>query len=198
VTPQVLDRLKRRQLQTTFFVIGSRASKPEGVPLMQRAIAEGHSIGAHTFSHTKPLGKMPAVEAVREFNMTEEAITAAGVDRRLFRPYGGGGKIGKHLMQRGVLDLLVERRYTCVLWNSVPGDWRDPEGWLGRAVSDIATRDWSLVVLHDINAAAMGHLDAFLDHLAGDGYEWRQDFPPDCTPIVDGRIVRPTDDLVSD
>jgi len=102
------------------------------------------------------------------------------------------------LMPRAVADLLVARQYTCVLWNSVPGDWRDPEGWLPRALADVETRDWSLVVLHDINAAAMAHLDEFLQRLTQSGYEFRQDFPPDCTPIVDGRILQPIEGLVTD
>ena len=194
----VLELLARFGIKTTFFVLGRKVSTPEGAALAARALAEGHQIGNHTFSHRVPLGLLPPEEALAEMDATERAITALGVTRRLFRPYGGGGKIGKHLMPRVVADLLVERGYTCVLWNSVPGDWRDPEGWLARALTDVETREWSLVVLHDINAAAMAHLEEFLQRLTQSGYEFSQHFPPDCTPIVDGRIVHPIDGLVTD
>jgi len=100
-------------------------------------------------------------------------------------------------MQPALVDRLVEQRYTCVLWNSVSGDWRDPEGWLPRALADVTTRDWSLVVLHDINAASMAHLGTFLDHLQRDGYEFTQEFPPACLPIIDGRIVGAIDQLAA-
>ena len=198
VTPMVLDLLARYGVRATFFVLGSKASTAEGAALVARARAEGHWIGNHTYSHRTPLGLLPPDEAVRELNSTEQAIVAAGETRRIFRPYGGGGRIGKHLLQRSVVDLLIVRRYTCVLWNCVPGDWRDPEGWLERALLDIETRDWSLVVLHDIASGAMRHLERFLEELTSRGYQMRQEFPPECTPIVDGRILRPIDDLVSD
>jgi hypothetical protein len=80
-----------------------------------------------------------------------------------------------------------------VLWNSVPGDFRDPDGWMERALADCRTREWSLVVLHDISNGAMRHLDSFLRKLRDDGHALVQEFPPDCTPIVGGKIVQPLD-----
>jgi cellulose synthase/poly-beta-1,6-N-acetylglucosamine synthase-like glycosyltransferase/peptidoglycan/xylan/chitin deacetylase (PgdA/CDA1 family) len=48
-TPQILDILKREHVPASFFVIGSAAAKhPE---LVQRAFAEGHEIGNHSFTH---------------------------------------------------------------------------------------------------------------------------------------------------
>jgi hypothetical protein len=136
-------------------------------------------------------------EAIEEFDATTRAIAALGETRRIFRPYGGGGKIGPHLMQRAVVERMVAERYTCVVWNVVPGDWRDPEGWLARAEGMVENHNWSLVVLHDIHAQAMRHLDAFLGHLVKQGFEFRQDFPPGCMPIVDGRIAMPLENFSS-
>ena len=193
----VLDCLARHGILATFFALGSRLTTTESAALARRALAEGHRIGNHTYSHRVPLGLLPAAEALREIDDTERAITAIGETRRLFRPYGGGGRIGKHLLQPCVVDLLVERQYTCVLWNCVPGDWRDPDGWMARALAAVETRDWSLVVLHDINLQAMRHLDGFIAELLQRGYEFSQDYPPDCTPIVDGKIVHAMEDLVT-
>jgi hypothetical protein len=97
------------------------------------------------------------------------------------------------LLHPAVVERLTLGGYTCVLWNSVPGDYRDPDGWMERALADCRTRDWSLVVLHDLPNGAMRHLDSFLRKLREDGHRFTQEFPPECTPIVAGKIVQPLD-----
>ena len=157
--------------------------------MARRALAAGHRIGNHTFSHRRPLGLLTAEEAREEFDRTTRAIAAVGETRRVFRPYGGGGRIGPHLLQASVVERMIAEKYTCVVWNVVPGDWRDPDGWLERAKGQVECRNWSLVVLHDIHARAMGHLEDFLRHLEAEKFEFREDFPPESTPIVDGRVT---------
>src|SRR5690606_23763141 len=51
VTPWVLDELKKHNAKATFFCIGENVKKhPE---IFRRIIAEGHSVGNHTFNHLK-------------------------------------------------------------------------------------------------------------------------------------------------
>jgi len=88
--------------------------------------------------------------------------------------------------------------YWCVLWNCVPGDWRDPEGWVEKAVAGCHARPWSLVVLHDLPTGAMVHLDRFIRTLKEDGFELPQEYPPECVPIADGVIVQPMDEYVAE
>jgi peptidoglycan/xylan/chitin deacetylase (PgdA/CDA1 family) len=190
VTPYVLERLAARGIRTTFFMLGRKLAAPQGPEVARRVLEAGHWIGNHTYSHTTPLGLLTAEEALAEFDATARAIARVGETRRLFRPYGGGGRQGPHLMQRAIVDRMVEQGYTCVLWNCVPGDFRDPEGWLPRAIAGVEAQNWPLVVLHDISLAAMRHLDGLLDYLEGRRYEFQQDFPPQCTPIVGGRVAR--------
>ena len=52
VTPAVLDVLHRRGVAATFFVTGQRLSRYRAPA--ERAAAEGHWIGNHTWSHTYP------------------------------------------------------------------------------------------------------------------------------------------------
>src|ERR1044071_1555862 len=48
ITPRILDALKSHHAHATFFVLGANAVRhPE---LLRRMVAEGHSIGSHTFS----------------------------------------------------------------------------------------------------------------------------------------------------
>jgi hypothetical protein len=52
------------------------------------------------------------------------------------------------------------------------------------------------MVLHDLPTGAMNQLDAFLVQALQAGIEIVQEFPPNCVPIVNGRIVRPIEPYV--
>jgi len=189
----VLDCLARHGIQSTFFVLGQKVSTPAGLDLALRASRDGHWIGNHTWSHAGRLGEGTREVALEEFERTEAALSWLKQPVPLFRPRGGAGKLGRGLLHPAVVDRLTSGGYTCVLWNSVPGDFRDPDGWMNRALADCQTRSWTLVVLHDLPNGAMRHLDSFLRKLRDDGHELMQDFPPDCTPMVRGKIVQPLD-----
>jgi peptidoglycan-N-acetylglucosamine deacetylase len=190
VTPGVLDLLARYHIRATFFVMGRKAVTKEGRELIGRAIHEGHWIGNHTYTHAAALGRLDRATALREFEQAEQALAWIEQPRRLFRP-PGSGELGRHLLQPAIVDRLAAGLYTCVLWNSVPGDYRDPDGWLERAMVDCCSRSWTLMALHDIPNGAMAHLDEFLARLKGGGFELTQEFPPDCLPIVEGKVILP-------
>jgi peptidoglycan/xylan/chitin deacetylase (PgdA/CDA1 family) len=196
VTPYVLDCLAAHGLKATFFVLGRKVSEPARARIARRAIEEGHQIGNHTFTHSTPLGELSRAAALDEFERTEQALASVNPPQRLFRPYGGRGSMGHHLLHPVVVEKLEAGGYTCVLWNSVPGDWQHPDEWVARALADCRLRPWSLVVLHDLPTGAMAHLDAFIRQLKDDGVELTGEYPPDCLPIVNGRIVLPIEQYV--
>jgi peptidoglycan-N-acetylglucosamine deacetylase len=196
VTPAVFDCLARRNIKATFFVFGRKAITPEGSALLHRASAEGHWIGNHTFTHSAPLGRLDRAAALSEFEQAEQALAWLNQPQKLFRP-PGSGQLGKHLLHPAVIERLIAGGYSCVLWNSVPGDYRDPDGWLERALADCQSRAWTLLVLHDKQNGAMAHLEEFLERLEAAGVEFVQDFPPDCVPIVGGKVVLPLDPYVN-
>ena len=195
-TPLVLDCLGQHGIKATFFVLGRKVSTPDGLDLARRASREGHWMGNHTWSHVGRLGEGTREVALHEFERTEEALSWLKQPVPLFRPRGGAGKLGRGLLHPAVVERLTLGGYTCVLWNSVPGDYRDPDGWMERALADCRTREWSLVVLHDLPNGAMRHLGSFLRKLREQGYQFTQDFPPDCTPIVGGKIMQPLDEFL--
>jgi len=196
-TPQVLDCLACHRAKATFFVVGTNVCAEGGESLVRRANREGHWIGNHTFTHKTPLGELDTASALSEFERTEQALSWLTQPKRLFRPYGRAGQLGGHLLHPAVVDRLQAGGYTCVLWNCVPGDWRDPQGWVEQAVAYCQSHAWSLVVLHDQPHAAMPHLDRFLHWIDTEGIEIRQDYPPECVPIVDGNVVGSIDPYVA-
>lgn len=197
VTPKVLASLAARGIETTFFVLGRKIVEPAGRDMALAARAAGHRLANHTYTHTTPLGELGDPAALDEVMRTDALLEEMGVTEKLFRPFGGGGKLGPHLMSPGVVRFLAEKRYSCVLWNSIPRDWADPEGWVERALEQMRGQDWTLMVLHDLPTGAMDHLERFLDRAEAAGARFRSDFPPALVPIVDGQPVRPLDDCVA-
>ena len=192
ITEGVLEILSARRIPATFFVIGERLGTAAGRALAQRAHAQGHWIGNHSLTHSVPLGENADAEyARREIEEAQKQIGELAHREKLFRPMGGGGAIGPHLLSRAALDCLQAGEYTCVLWSSVPGDWKDQEGWVERCLADVAAQDWATVVLHDIENASLPRLSEFLDRLATLDVEYRQDVPDDVVMLRRGEIVSP-------
>ena len=198
VTPRVLDILGERTIKTTFFVIGKKLDDPERRWIAARAHHEGHWIGNHTFTHSIPLGQQPdANTAESEIKRTQAAIGDLAHTQRWFRPFGGGGNLDERLLKPSVVEYLTRNKHSCVLWNAIPRDWDDPDGWVDRALAQCRSQPWSLVVLHDLPSGAMDHLEAFIDRAHDEGARFHQDFPPDCVPIRAGEIVRSITPYVS-
>lgn len=190
VTPAVLDVLRRHAVTAHFFVLGKNIADAAGRRLVARALEEGHHVGNHSFSHETPLGEDPRPDAVEaEIVATERLLAPLVASPRRFRPFGGGGIVGRHLLSRAAADYLLDHGYTCVLWNSVPRDWVDPGGWPGRALADCGAQPHAVVVLHDIPNACLAGLEAFIEGARAAGIELVDDLPLACTPILDGRAV---------
>lgn len=186
-TPLVLDVLARHGAKATFFVLGRHLATEQGRALAARIVAEGHRLGNHSWSHETPLGEDPRPDAVdRELGDTQALLDPLWSGPRWFRPFGGGGHLGPHLLSGATVRWMAENRATAVLWNSVPRDWEDPEGWVERALADVERLPHTLIVLHDIVPEAMAGLDRFLTELRALGHTLSDDLPADCLPIVDG------------
>jgi peptidoglycan/xylan/chitin deacetylase (PgdA/CDA1 family) len=199
VTPFVLDTLAVRGIRSTFFVIGCKAELPGGMALVERAHSEGHWIGNHTWTHSVPLGERDEPDLVdAEVVRTQDLIGPFAQKPKLFRPFGGGGNLDRRLLNKRVVRHLCAEGFTCVLWNAVPRDWADPQGWVETALAQVASQPATLMVLHDLPTGAMRLLPDFLDAVTERGGRFRQEFPTDCLPIVDGKIVRPLDEFVTE
>jgi peptidoglycan-N-acetylglucosamine deacetylase len=188
-TPGVLEVLARRGVRAAFFVLGRRLEDTQAHAIAERAADEGHLIGNHSYTHEVPLGEDPREDAVaREIVATDLMLGRLAGECKLFRPFGRGGKIGRHLLSAAAAEYLIANRYSCILWNSVPEDWIRPDEWAARALTDCAARERTLVVLHDIVPAAMRHLDGFIAAALDAGHTFAQEFPADCVPIDRGTV----------
>ena len=186
ITEVVLEVLAAHEVPATFFAIGHQLVTPAGEELGRQIVASGHRLGGHTWSHSVQFGVAGHDVILDELARTRAALDIAGGEALLFRPYGAGGVIDDRLMSPFGSAALCSGGYTCVLWNVLPGDWRDPDGWVDATLAEIGQHAWSVVVLHDIVDAALPRLDEFLCELNRRDPTWSQEFPDDCTPIRDG------------
>ncbi len=114
MTDKILDILEEYDIPATFFVIGENAVNYPA-PL-RRAVALGHEIGNHTFSH-KHIANMSRPYIEKELSDTETVITAiSGAAVTLFRP--PEGNVGG-----AVLEAAAHCDYRVILWTVDTHDW---------------------------------------------------------------------------
>lgn len=107
ITPWVLDLLRKENVKATFFCVGENVQKHPDV--YRRILAEGHSVGNHTFNH------------VQGFRKTNEEYygnieKAAGlIDSDLFRPPHGRIKASQYYH--------LKRRFRIIMWDVVSCDY---------------------------------------------------------------------------
>ncbi|HCN49026.1 MAG TPA: polysaccharide deacetylase family protein [Chryseobacterium sp.] len=84
-TPKFLDLLQKHQVKATFFCIGKQIEKyPE---TFQRIIAEGHTIGNHTLSHSNSTGFLSASKMRAEIENCDKVMKTMGnIETDLYRP----------------------------------------------------------------------------------------------------------------
>lgn len=199
ITERVLDILERQGIRSTFFVIGRNLADPEAASLARRSHAAGHWIGNHTFSHSVAFGDRPDPNfAAYEIATAQRAIGELSHPNNLFRPYGNSGLVGRHLLSRAAIGYLLANRIQTVLWNSVPGDWRDAAGWIETCIAQVLENEWSVVVLHDIEGGCLPRLPELLQRLNDLGAVYEQDFPESVILTRAGKTVSLSPEYVSD
>lgn len=107
VTPWVLDMLSKHNAKATFFCIGKNAEQyPE---LIARIREEGHSIGNHTYSHTKSLLNT-CEHYVEDVDLGNEFLQS-----NLFRP--PYGRLTTSQARR------LSERYHIIMWDTLSRDY---------------------------------------------------------------------------
>jgi peptidoglycan/xylan/chitin deacetylase (PgdA/CDA1 family) len=140
-TSHILDAFSAHGGQATFFVLGSSIAGNED--LLKRAVAEGHELGNHLFSHESPIGRSD-VFIWREIEQANRAIyEAASSSPSLVRPPFG------HEPER-VATVGAGLGFThVVLWSIMSSDWENPAPQLIAQRVLRAAEPGALVLLHD-------------------------------------------------
>ncbi|WP_134699809.1 exo-beta-N-acetylmuramidase NamZ domain-containing protein [Ammoniphilus sp. YIM 78166] len=190
LTSQVLDILKEHQVKATFFVIGKNIKGNEQV--LKRAVAEGHVIAGHTFSHdyNKIYRNVEAFFKDLEAG-NKEIQRATGVKPTVFRfPGGSNNGVSKpaqdpklygkdQWIMHDLVKESVKRGYTYYDWNVSVGD-ASPTGYtaesaLQRVVDGAKGKKEIVVLAHDTAAKAntVKALPGIIQHLKQEGFTFK-------------------------
>jgi peptidoglycan/xylan/chitin deacetylase (PgdA/CDA1 family) len=184
-TRRVLAALADQCVHATFFLIGQNAAHNRD--LVRKIVADGHSIGHHTWSH-RILGRVGQSVAEDEINRGIAAVEdiagkpqvqrgvaqsgAASEPTRFFRFPGfvSTPKLLDELNGRGMVIFGAD------LWAS---DWNKmtPDQELAQIVGRLKAARKGIILFHDIKAQTAAMLPGFLHFLKDNGYHVVQVVP---------------------
>ncbi len=162
-TPQILKLLKPYNAKATFFCIGKHIeANPE---IVQQIVAEGHTIGNHSYSHATNFGFFRKKRTVQELSKTDTLIEKiTGAKNTLFRPPYG-------VTNPSIAKALTETNHTVIGWNVRSYDTviKKPTKVLNRLKKRISPG--SIILLHDTHSRCPEIVERLLQFLKKEGYE---------------------------
>ena len=168
-TPKVLDALKSECVRATFFLLGRNvAAHPQ---FARRALAEGHSVGHHSYSHPL-LDRMPFARAVAEIDRGIAADELALYGERRRTPTTPFFRFPGFASSHALLDRMSERGLVVFGADVWASDWvpMTPEQELRLILSRIEQVGRGIVLFHDTKAQTAHMLPAFLRELKRRSY----------------------------
>lgn len=160
VTPDVLEILKKYNIEATFFCVGENVMKyPE---IYRQIIENGHSTGNHTFNHIKGLSS-----SVKYYIENVEKASEY-IRSNMFRPPYG-------LMKQSQFNRL-HKKYNIIMWDVISCDYDrglTPENCTQNVMCYV--RDGSIITFHDSLKARKNVLESLprvIENLVDQGYSF--------------------------
>lgn len=157
-TEQLLDGLKERGVQATFFVTGEHAELHPDI--IERMNEEGHIIGNHTYSHMQ-LTKGNRDSFKDELIKTNQILNEITGEEVMYvrPPYGTWDK-----------SFETELNMIPVLWNIDPLDWcsQDVTGVVNKVMKEADEN--AIILMHDYYETSVTAALQIVDRLQEKGY----------------------------
>lgn len=162
-TEKVLDLLKEHNAKATFFCIGKQIEQYPDI--FKRIIAEGHTVGNHTFTHSNKTGFFSKQQIIEELELTNGLIERHSLKKaKFFRPPFGvtNPKIAAAVEATG---------HYVIGWNirSLDTVIKDEAHILKRIKNRLAPG--SIILLHDTSQKTVNVLEQLLVLLKQNKYE---------------------------
>jgi len=162
-TPQILDLLKTYHAKATFFCIGKHIEQQP--KLVQQIIAEGHTVGNHTYSHSEIFdfyGKQKVIDEIE----TTNSLVASIINKEmiLFRPPYG-------VTNPAITKALKHTKHKVIGWNirSLDTVKNDEKTILNRITKNITPG--AVILLHDSQNITVRVLEQLLLFLQDNNYQ---------------------------
>ena len=157
-TPILLEGLKKRNIQASFFLIGENIEGNEDILLQMRK--DGHLIGNHTWDHVQ-LDKIPAEKARLEIEKTNNRIyEASGIYPSYVRPPFGAW----------IKNLELSVTMFPVFWDVDTLDWKSQNVNSILSVAEKQIHDGSIILMHDGYQTSVDAALKIADLFAEKGY----------------------------
>lgn len=153
-TPKVLSLLNDHNAKATFFLIGKNVEDhPE---IVRQIIADGHSIGNHSYSHSNNFGFFSSEKVTDELNQTNSILKEiTGNEIKMFRPPFG-------VTNPNIKKALKNTGHFSIGWSKRGLDTTNLSGEkiLRRITSSLRKGD--IILLHDSSVKTIAVLEQLL------------------------------------
>lgn len=139
-TNDLLDILKKYNVEATFFCVGESAEKYKEI--IKRERKENHLIGIHSLNHTNAC-LMGIDKTKKDFNKTIDIMNKLNIEIKYYRPPWG------HFTLSSLINV-KRHNLKIMLWNVMAEDWKDnttPEIIEEKLLKRIKGND--IICLHD-------------------------------------------------
>lgn len=165
-TPAILDALKKHNAKAAFFLVGNYLNKSPD--LVKRMVAEGHTVGNHTFHHPD-LSKISSMESFREEITSLESLFKEITGQEMTRYYRPPqGKFSESNLKQA-----KELGYKTVFWSLAYVDWyENKQPTKEQAFEKLLPRihPGAVVLLHSTSKTNAAILDELLTKWEDMGY----------------------------
>lgn len=168
-TPAILDALKKHCAPAAFFVVGTYVTSNQ--ELIQRMLAEGHTVGNHTYHHPD-MSQIASKEAFQKELQDVEKVykETTGQDMvKFYRPPQGKYSVSN-------LQMAKELGYQTFFWSLAYVDWyENDQPTKEEAFDKLLGRihPGAIVLLHSTSKTNAGILDELLTKWEEMGYTFR-------------------------
>jgi peptidoglycan/xylan/chitin deacetylase (PgdA/CDA1 family) len=161
-SPQILDTLKKCNVQASFFCIGKNIQGNETI--LRRINDEGHITGNHSYSHDFLFDMFGTQKMLVDMQQMDNAVTSVtGVKPALFRPPYG-------VMNPNLAKAIKKGNYLPVGWSirSFDTTIKDREKLLSRIMKRLKSGD--IILLHDTMEITAGILPELIEKIKSKGF----------------------------
>ena len=188
ITPKVLDILKNKNVKATFFILNYDQN---GEKLVQREIAEGHTVGIHGYSHDYKKIYQSVDSYMNNITTLQEKIKKSTGYNATITRFPGGSSNTASRYNPGIMTQLTKevtaRGYKYFDWNVSSGDAggaKTSQDVYNNVVNGLSKNRANVVLMHDFsgNTKTLNALADIIDYGLKNGYTFSN--ITESTPMV--------------
>lgn len=150
-TLKILDVLDKYQMKATFFVSGD--TNEELIPIYQRIVNDGHTLGMHSYSNQYSTIYASTDAFYNDYKQISDFLfETCGVRSQYYRFPGGSGNEISNVDMAEFVHILNEEQITFYDWNVAAGDAAydyTEDDVVNNVIEGVANYKTSVVLLHD-------------------------------------------------